>query len=123
MSRSHRKSRLIGKPEFGSGVRKHKVKAVLKDRVLRQIKRGMVSSGMLLGGDNRPPYYQYDWVFGELSGTVYADCKSKARALIKKNLGIPAKWRLPWSVDITRLHNPQYQQALNQIYVNLQASS
>jgi len=81
----------------------------------------MVSDGLILDQSNRPPRYQFDWVFGDLSGCVYADDKSKARSLIKKNLGIPAKKRLPISVEITRQHNVQYQQAVNEIYVNLQA--
>jgi hypothetical protein len=81
----------------------------------------MVAEGLVLGAD-RPPRYKYDWEFGELLGTVYADDRSTARSLIKKNLGIPAKKRLPVTITISRLPNPHYQQALNQTYVNLQTS-
>lgn len=70
----------------------------------------------------RPPRYQFNWVFGDLSGAVYADDKSKARSLIKKNLGISANKRLPVGVEITRQHNVKYQQAMNEIYANLQTS-
>jgi hypothetical protein len=82
----------------------------------------MVADNLILGA-NRPPRYEYKWAFGDLTGTVYADDRSKARSLIKKNLGIPAKQRLPVTIEITRRHNPQYQQALNETYVNLQASA
>ena len=83
----------------------------------------MVADGLVLDQSSRSPRYQFNWVYGDLSGHVFADDKSKARSLIKKNLGIPANKRLPIGVEITRQHNVHYQQAVNEIYVNLQARS
>ena len=115
--------RQIGKRPFGSGVRNYKTQQVLKVRVCRFIRRQMVRDGLILDPATRPPRYQFDWTLGEITGTVYADDKSKARSLIKMDLGIPAKRRLPLGISITRSNNVDFQKALNQVYVNLQASS
>ncbi len=121
MSHKHRKLSRVGKRSFGDGVRSHKTNSLVKDRVLRQIKRTMMADKLILDPATRPARYQFNWTFGDLSGQVFADDKSNARAFIKKSLGIPNKQRLPMMVDINRLHNPQYQQALSEIHANLQA--
>jgi hypothetical protein len=115
--------RQIGKRQFGSGVRSHKTNQVIKDRVGRFIRRQMIRDGLILNPATRPPRYEFSWTLGEVTGIVYADDKSKARSLIKKDLGIPAKKRLPFGIQIIRASNIDFQKALNQTYVNLQASA
>jgi hypothetical protein len=115
--------RQIGKRPFGCGVRNHKIQQVLTARVGRFIRRQMVRDGLILNPATRPPRYKFDWTLGEVTGVVYADDKSKARSLIKLDLGIPAKRRLPVGILITRSNNIDFQKALNQVYVNLQAST
>lgn len=114
---------MIGKRPFGSGVRKFKTQQVIKARVGRFIRRQMIREGLILNPATRPPRYEYGWRLGEVTGVVYADDRSKARSLIKEDLGIPAKRRLPIGTEIFRAHNLDYQKALNKVYDNLQASA
>lgn len=119
MSRNVRGRRNFGKGGSGQ-MRPYKVKEMMKQRLMQHFKRELVKAGMSLG-DDRPPYYQFNWTFGELSGTVYADTKSEARAFIKRDLGIRKKDRLPVEVKIERFQNPKYEEALKQQHANIQA--
>ncbi len=121
MSRNYRGRKMIGKRVQVNTLRPATERVIIRDRVMRAIRRKMVNDGILMDRSSRPRKFQFNWTFGELSGTVYSDSKSEARAFIKRDLGISAKKRLPMEVAIERRHNPRYQEALNQEYVNLQA--
>lgn len=122
MSSNRRSTKLVGPRSSGRGVRPAKVNDLLKERVLRRMKRGMVAEGLLIDASCRPARYQYNWTYGDLSGKVFADDKSQARAAIKSDLGISKKKRLPSEVVITRLHNVAYQKEMSRVHANLQAS-
>lgn len=101
MSKKHRRPRQIGKPES-----KPFVQAPKRDDLIAYLfrcqKRELIRRGMIEDPATRPSRYKFHWVYGNLNGTVYADNKSDARALIKKDLGIKKKNRLPIEVEITR---------------------
>ena len=118
MSRSVRGRRNFGKGNPGQ-VRAFTMKEMVKQRLLRHLHRAMVQDGLAMGV-HRPPYFQFNWTFGDLDGTVYADNRSEARAMIKKDLGVPKKKRLPIDVNIERYDNPKYQEAVQRQYDNLQ---
>lgn len=100
MSQKHRKPILIGKREtcFVSQPNKNELVAIL----FRRHKRELIRRGIIQDPAKRPPRYKFQWVYGEINGVVYADDRSTARGLIKRELGIRKKNRLPVGIDITR---------------------
>lgn len=90
-----------------------------KPKIMRAIKRKLIADGLIMDPANRPPKFIFKWTWGELSGTVQADDKAAARGLIKKDLGIPKKKRLPQGVVIEREVNIMYYQGLAQTHANL----
>jgi len=68
-------------------------------------KKATTKRGIAQDFTNRPPLYKYMWTYGSLSDVVYADNRSTARALIKCDLGIHKKHRLPAAVEIVREPN------------------
>lgn len=119
MSRNARFHRRFGKGPSGQ-MRPFSVKERMKARLVRHFQRKLVEAGISLGRA-RPPYYQFNWTFGELNGTVYSDSRSEARAQIKRDLGLRKKDRLPTEVKIERYQNPAYEEALQQQHANIQA--
>jgi hypothetical protein len=92
--------------------------------VKRQIKRKAVADGLIVDPATRPPKCQWAWECppgtisatynmkdGELlsvtenptSGVVAANTRSEARSLIKKQLGVSKKDRLPAGIVITKV--------------------
>ncbi len=93
MSRKHRRSQQIGKRKHYDFGRKIAVKTLPTTLVITQ------------DSTTRPPLYKYTWAYGSLNGVIYADNRSTVRALIKRDLGIRKKHRLPAAVEIVREDN------------------
>jgi len=94
MSRKHSRAQQIGKrAHCNFGQTKIAAKTLPATLVITQ------------DSTNRPPFYKYTWTYGSLSGVVYADNRSTVRALIKRDLGIRKKHRLPVAVEIVREPN------------------
>lgn len=92
---------LIGKRPHNQGLRKPTRQEVLQ-RLLRKHKKELIRRGIIPDPALRPPRYKFCWTYGDLNGEVYADDRSTARAMIKHELGIRKKIRLPQEVDIVR---------------------
>lgn len=107
MSRKHgRFQKRYGKTPHGSGGRRKKMpQGELLGIIKRAMKREYIKRGIIPDPALRPPRYKFTWTYGELGGVVYADDRSTARALIKKDLGIRKKHRLPLEIEITREPN------------------
>ena len=106
MSRKHgRFEQHYGKRPHGSGRRKKISRSDLMGIMQRAMKREYIKRGIIPDPATRPPRYKFAWTYGDLNGVVYADDRSTARALIKKDLGIRKKNRLPVEVQITREDN------------------
>lgn len=92
----------IGKRPHGNGGMRKPSRQELIQKLFRAHKRELIRRGIIQDPATRPPRYKFSWQYGALSGVVYADDRSTARALIKRELGIRKKNRLPKEVDITR---------------------
>ena len=79
------------------------------DRIVRgaqkQIKRQLIESGQMQDPKKRRPKYLYIWDCNGVIGRVEADTSGDARALIKAQLGISKKKRLPEGIEIVRQLN------------------
>jgi hypothetical protein len=84
------------------------------------MKRQLINDGLIMDPAKRPPRYHFNWVWGDLNGAVAADSAGEARGLIKANLGLPKKKRLPQDVSITRTTNLDYHQEVTKTLDNLQ---
>jgi hypothetical protein len=73
--------------------------------LLRHTRRKLIAEGKIEDPLTRPYRYQFDWSYGSISGVVFSDTTGEARALIKQNLGLPKKHRLPKEVKIIRSTN------------------
>ena len=104
MSSNRRGTSLIGKRPHGSHSRRSTEQA-LWQALSRRYKKDLISRGVIPNPAERPPRYQFAWVYGDVEGVVYADDRSSARGLIKRELGIRRKNRLPTEVQITRSPN------------------
>lgn len=100
MSRKHQKPQHIGKRETCFMVKPNKIELI--GILLRRQKRELIRRGIIQDPAKRPLRYKFQWVYGEINGVVYADDRSTARGLIKRELGIRKKHRLPSEIDITR---------------------
>lgn len=87
------------------------------------MKRKLIEDGTIMDPANRPPKYIFHWEYGDITGDCLCDNKSEARAVIKKDLGISKKKRLPKEVIITCEENDVYRVGLAQGYVNLQSGN
>lgn len=85
----------------------HRSKKTIIETLMRRAKRDLISRGIIQDPAKRPPRYKFAWAYGNLTGFVCADDKSKARSLIKCELGIKKKHRLPIEVTITRTSNEE----------------
>lgn len=106
MSSSQRRDRQVGKREPRCYIHKQDKDALIQ-KLFRQHKRDLISRGVIQDPANRPPMFKFTWTYGDISGSVYADTRSEARGIIKKNLGIKKKNRLPIEVDIQQEHNTE----------------
>lgn len=104
MSSNRRSTPLIGKRPHGSHNRQPTEQA-LWQILYRRHKKDLIARGVITNPAERPPRYQFAWVYGDVNGVVYADDRSSARGLIKLELGIRRKNRLPLEVRITRSPN------------------
>jgi hypothetical protein len=104
MSIKHRRPRLIGKAPAVIGFQKPDNEE-LAQRIARAIKREAIAKGMIPDPKTRPPNFKFLWSYGSLNGVVYADNRSDARSLIKSDLGVSRKHRLPIEVVIRREPN------------------
>lgn len=77
-------------------------KQEVMELLARRYKRELINRGIITDPSIRSARYKFTWVYGSLSGVVYADNRSLARSLIKQELGIRKKNRLPIGVEITR---------------------
>ena len=98
MSRKHRSE---SKRQCPQKPQKDKIIAYL----FRCHKRHLIEKGVIQDPNTRPFYYRFLWSLGSVSGMVYADDRSTARAIIKRDLGIPKKQRLPVGIEITKEAN------------------
>jgi len=122
MSRSSRRGKsVIGKQE-GIPWARPDLEA-RRQYFIRVGKRAMIQGGLILDPKTRPEKWSYTWEYGDQMGTVYADNKGEARALIKKALGTNKNKRLPKEVRIVRAPNIEHTKAAEQSYENLRALS
>ena len=105
MSSNHRGTTLIGKRPHGSNRSRGSVEEALWQALSRRHTKDLIARGVIANPAERPPRYQFSWVYGDVDGVVYADDRSSARGLIKRELGIRRKNRLPIEVQITRSPN------------------
>jgi hypothetical protein len=77
------------------------------DLINRRVRRSLIARGVIKNPAKRQPRFKFTWTYGNLGGIVYADDRSMARALIKFELKIPKKKRLPIEVEITREPNDE----------------
>lgn len=105
MSQNHRRVSSVGKRTNSCSYRKL-TKTELVGILFRQHKREMIRRGIIQDPADRPPRYRFDWAYGDITGEVYADDRSDARGMIKRELGIRKKKRLPIEVEIIRTINP-----------------
>ena len=101
MSSNRRGYQQIGKREHHQVLRKRNRQQLIT-LLCRQHKRDLIARGIIQDPQLRPPRYKFMWVYGSMSGAVFADDRSYARSLIKRELGISRKHRLPIEVEITR---------------------
>ena len=100
MSRNYRGRQFNG---LNRGPKIAKVKPQkLLSLLMNRMRQDMICKGIIPDPQDRPPRYKFTWSYGELGGEVYCDDRSTARSLIKKDLGIKKKNRLPKEVSITR---------------------
>lgn len=80
-------------------------------KVKRQIKRKAVADGLIVDPSTRPPRHTWAWECrngeGPVGGIVKADTRSEARSLIKSQLGIPKKRRLPIGTTIIEVEGSE----------------
>lgn len=98
MSRNHHRSQQIGKRTTCFIPKPNKV--ALLGVLFRRHKRELIKRGIIADPACRPARYKFTWVYGTLNGAVYSDDRSTARSLIKHELGIRKKNRLPIEVQI-----------------------
>lgn len=96
----------IGKPKFNTTLRRPGRDVVL-EKLQRRQRREMINKGLIPDPKLRPPRFKFNWVCDSSEGVVFADNQSLARSLIKKELGIPKKQRLPLQTVITREPNEE----------------
>ena len=99
-----RRKRQIGKQERTRFIREPKQRELI-DIMARRYRREMINRGIIPDPSKRAARYKFIWFYGSLCGKVYADNRSLARSLIKQELGIKKKNRLPIEVEITREPN------------------
>lgn len=104
MSSNRRRTSVIGKRPHGNYNRRSTEQA-LWQALSRHYKKDLTERGVISTPIKRPPRYQFAWVYGDMYGVVYADDRSSARGMIKQELGIRIKNRLPIEVQITRSPN------------------
>lgn len=104
MSSNRRSPSIIGKRPHGNQSQRSTQQA-LWQVLNRRYKKDLIARGVVSNTVDRPPRYQFYWVYGDVDGVVYADDRSSARGLIKRELGIRRKNRLPIEVQITRNPN------------------
>jgi hypothetical protein len=97
MSLKHKRQPHIGKSEHFPRVVPVKPRVFIM-QLTRAIRRDMIAKGEIPDPQKREPRWKFDWTYGKITGTVYADTRSEARSKIKKSLGI--KKRLPIEVEI-----------------------
>lgn len=108
MSKSNKRSPQIGKRPYGNFRHKKPTRSEVISALSRHYKRSLIERGVIQDPRTRPLRYKFSWTYGSLSGVVYADDRSLARSLIKRDLGIAKKKRLPIEVEIIReLNAPQ----------------
>lgn len=110
MSSNRRSTPIIGKRPHGNRSRRSTQQAQQAQQAFRQAlnhryKKDLIARGVIPNPADRPYHYQFSWVYGDMEGVVYADDRSSARGLIKRELGIRRKDRLPIEVRITRSPN------------------
>ncbi len=105
MSSNRRGTSLIGKRPHGSNRSRRSTEQALWQAISRRHTKDLISRGVIPNPAERLPRYQFAWVYGDVDGVVYADDRSSARGLIKRELGIRRKNRLPLEVQITRSPN------------------
>jgi hypothetical protein len=103
MSRATRRSTNLG-PRKVTGLTKPNQKKLLEVLFRRQ-RRELIQKGLIPDPRDRPPRWRFDWTYGDLTDSVYAETRSEARALIKTDLGIRKNKRLPIEVVIERYPN------------------
>lgn len=103
MSRNYR-GRQVGKRHDGTRIRPLSNDEIAR-RIAAQIKRDAIKRGIIPDRSQQPPRYKFTWRYGNIEGVVYANTRSEARAMIKRDLGIKKKKRLPIEVEIEREPN------------------
>ena len=85
----------------------HRPRKVSYDEALamvkRQIKRKAITDGVILDPRNNPPRFEWHWELDGQSGIVQANTRGEARGLIKQNVGLTKKDRLPVHVTIVKV--------------------
>ena len=104
MSSNRRNTSIIGKRPHGNRSRQS-TQQDLWQTLYRRQKKDLIARGVIPNPVERNPWYKFTWVYGEVEGVVYADDRSSARGMIKRELGIRRKNRLPIEVQITRSPN------------------
>jgi hypothetical protein len=75
--------------------------------LVKHVKASLIAKGLIPDPKTRGPKRVFGWFYEGRDGIVRADTRSHARGLIKVELGIPRKKRLPIKVQITELNeNP-----------------
>ena len=110
MTRMTRHEYLAGRPVRERRTSRREVAALLA----KHVKQALIAKN-LIPADEKPaprePRKVYGWSFEGRDGIVRADCRSDARGLIKRELGIGRKDRLPLKVQITELDPSAHQSA------------
>ncbi len=108
MSKNSKRLPQIGKRPHGNFRHKKLTRNEVISALSRHYKRTLIERGVIQDPSTRPPRYKFSWTYGSLNGVVYADDRSLARSLIKRDLGIAKKKRLPVEVEIVReLNTPE----------------
>lgn len=102
MSRNSRRPHQVGKRAYVNVRHKKPTRNEVISALSRHYKRTLIERGVIQDPRTRPPRYKFSWTYGSLNGVVYADDRSLARSLIKRDLGIAKKKRLPAEVEIVR---------------------
>lgn len=102
MSKNSKRPTQIGKRPYGNFRSKKLTRNEVISALSRHYKRTLIERGVIQDPRMRLPRYKFSWTYGSLNGVVYADDRSLARSLIKRDLGIAKKKRLPIEVEIVR---------------------
>ena len=108
MSNNSKRPKQVGKRQHVNIQHKKLTRNEVISALSRHYKRTLIERGVIQDPRTRPLRYKFNWTYGSLSGVVYADDRSLARSLIKRDLGIAKKKRLPVEVEIVKeLNTPQ----------------